>query len=122
MNPASLLNIEDDDVARDIVAAFIAKRYVNLPVYSAGSAEAGLELFKKHRQTVVMTDINLTHSNGIWMARSIRSIVPDTAIIFVTGHSDVETLSEFEATGPCHVVTKPIKFRELYGILDRYIT
>jgi len=69
----------------------------------------------------VMTDINLTGSDGISMARSIRSIAPDTVIIFITGSSKTGICAEFEKGGPCHIIFKPVVYDDLFGLLDRYI-
>jgi response regulator of citrate/malate metabolism len=117
----SLLFVEDDTIVRDILCSFINAHYTSVPVYAAGTAEEGLKLFKKSRQSIVMTDINLTGSDGISMARSIRSIAPDTVIIFVTGSSKTGICSEFEKGGPCHIIIKPVVYDDLFGLLDRYI-
>jgi len=117
----SLLYIEDDDVARDILCSLINARYSSLPIHSAGTTEEGLELFRKHRQSIVLTDINLSGSDGVSMARSIKTMAPDTVIVFISGSSDVERLAEFEESGYGHFICKPVDFGKLFGVLDRYI-
>jgi YesN/AraC family two-component response regulator len=117
----SLLYIEDDAIVRDIMCSFINARYTTLPIYSAGTAEEGLELFRKHRQSIVLTDINLSASDGVSMARSIRSIAPDTVIVFISGSSDVERLAEFKESGHGHFICKPVDCNDLFRLLDRYV-
>jgi DNA-binding NtrC family response regulator len=117
----SLLYIEDDAIVRDILCTLISKRYTTLPIYSADTAQKGVELFNSHRQSIVLTDINLLDSDGVSMARSIRSIDPDVVIIFISGSSDVERLAEFEKSGSCHLVSKPVDCHNLFLVLDRYI-
>jgi YesN/AraC family two-component response regulator len=117
----SLLYIEDDAIVRDILCSFINARYTALPIYSAGTAEEGLELFSKHRQSIVLTDINLPDSDGVSMARSIRTIATDTVIVFISGSSDVERLAEFDESGYCHFICKPVDCHKLFRLLDRYI-
>ena len=117
----SLLYIEDDAAARDALCSLINVRYTALPIYSAGTAEEGLELFRKHRQSIVLTDINLSASDGVSMARSIRTIVTDTVIVFISGSSDVERLAEFAGSGYGHFVCKPVDCHKLFSLLDRYI-
>jgi len=117
----SLLYIEDDAVARDILCSFITARYAALSVYTAGTAREGLELFSKHRQSIVLTDINLPDSNGVSMVRSIRTIAPDTVVVFISGNSDVERLAESDESGCCHFICKPVNCLKLFRLLDGYI-
>ena len=117
----SLLYIEDDAAARDALCSLINVRYTALPIYSAGTAEEGLELFRKHRQSIVLTDINLSASDGVSMARSIRTIATDTVIVFISGSSDVERLVEFDESGRSHFICKPLDCNNLFRLLDRYI-
>jgi YesN/AraC family two-component response regulator len=117
----SLLYIEDDAIVRDILCSFINARYSSLSIYSAGTAEEGLELFRKHRQSIVLTDINLPDSDGVSMARSIRTIDTATVIVFISGSSDVERLAEFDESGHCHFICKPMDCNNLFMLLDRYI-
>ena len=121
-NPeASILYVEDDDIVREIVCSFITAQYASISIYSAGSAEGGLELFRKHRQSIIMTDINLAGSDGLAMARSIRTLDPETVIIFITGSSDVERLNEFKGPAPCHCICKPLMHHKLFMLLDSYL-
>jgi DNA-binding NtrC family response regulator len=87
----------------------------------AGSAEEGMELFKKHRQSIIITDINLIESDGIQMVRSIRKLDPDSIIIFMSGCGDVEQLSEFEGEASCHYICKPVNYKDLFAVLDSYM-
>ena len=117
----SLLYIEDDATARDILCSLINIRYAAMPIHSAGTAEEGLELFRKHRQSIVLTDINLSDSDGISMARSIRTIATDTVIVFISGSPDVERLAEFDESGNGHFICKPVDCQKLFRLLDRCI-
>ena len=116
----TILYIEDDTTARDIICSLIRDRYGDLSVVDAWTAEEGLELYKTLHQPVVLTDINLTNSSGVAMARSIRAIDPGAVIIFVTGHSDAH-LEEFTKSGPSHVLVKPIDCLALFTLVDTYI-
>ena len=117
----SLLYIEDDAVARDIVCSLINARFSALPIYSAGTAEEGLELFRKHRQSIVLTDINLPGSDGVSLARLIKTIAMETAIVFISGSSDDERLAEFDESGHCHFICKPMDCHKLFRLIDGHI-
>ncbi|OGU16272.1 MAG: hypothetical protein A2076_13550 [Geobacteraceae bacterium GWC2_53_11] len=117
----SLLYIEDDAIVRDIICSFIAARYPAMSIDSSGSAHEGLELFRKQRHAIVLTDVHLNDSDGVSMARAIRKKDPETVIVFITGSSDVEPLADFKKTGPSHVLIKPVECDVLFEVLDTYL-
>lgn len=80
LSDVSIVYVEDDATAHGILCPFINAKYPAIPIYSAGSAAEGLQLFRKHRQSIIITDINLAESDGIQMVRSIRMLDPDTVI------------------------------------------
>jgi YesN/AraC family two-component response regulator len=117
----SILYVEDDEIVREILCSFIIRKYPAVPVYSAGTAEDGIELFNKHHQSIVITDINLPGADGIKMVRSIRKLDPDTVIIFITGCSDIERITEFEGAASCHYLCKPLDYNDLFALFDCYM-
>jgi len=122
LSKVSILYIEDEDIVREIMCSFIRVKYPSVPIYSAGSAEEGVALFRQHRPQIILTDINLTESDGVQMVRSIRKLDPNTTIIFVTGCSDIEQrVNEFCGSAACHYICKPVNHNELFTLLDRYM-
>lgn len=61
----SILIVEDDKGASEVVGRIIAKRYPDASVFVAGDGKLGIKLFKKHLPDVVLTDINMPEMNGI---------------------------------------------------------
>jgi ActR/RegA family two-component response regulator len=55
------------------------------------------------------------------MVRSIREMDSDTIIIFITGCSDVEGLTELVGTVACHYNCKPLDFKDLFALIDSYM-
>jgi len=121
LSEVSMLYVEDEDIVREIMCSFIRMKYPSIPIYSAGTSEEGLALFRQHHPSIIITDINLAEADGIQMVRAIRRLDPNTIIIFVTGCSDVERLLEFGGGAACHYICKPIDHKELFALLDRHI-
>lgn len=118
----SLLYVEDEGIVRDILCTFIADHYPDMIIDAAASAEEGLALFERQCHDIVLTDITLTGSDGVSLARAVREKAPQTVIVFITGSSDIEPLADFKRSGASHVIIKPVECDVLFGVLDRYLT
>ena len=115
----ALLLVEDEIEAREVLAKILARNYPSLKLHVAEHGAAGLELFRRFRPEIVMTDINMPVMDGIAMTRSIKEIEPETSIIAVTSNSDTSNLLKAIETGIHHYVLKPVNFSELSGAIDK---
>ena len=115
----ALLLVEDEIEAREILAKILARNYPSLKLHLAENGAAGLELFRRFRPEIVMTDINMPVMDGIAMTRNIKEIEPETSIIAVTSNSDSSNLLNAIETGIHHYVLKPVNFTELSGVIDK---
>jgi CheY-like chemotaxis protein len=115
----SLLYIEDYAIVRGIICSLIRERYASLTVLDAGTAEEGLELFRQHPCSLVLTDIKLDGMDGLTMIRSIRKRDPGVVVIFITGHNDPSL--EALASPPSCILTKPLDCATLFTLLDGYL-
>jgi len=79
--------------------------------YRVLTAEDGLEaldVFRRHKPEIVLTDIKMPGMDGIELLRKIKQESPDTEVIMITGHGDMELAIcslKHEATD---FVTKPV--------------
>jgi PAS domain S-box-containing protein len=107
-----VLVIEDET----IVAADLKDKLGHLGYGVIGTARTGEEAVRiatGERPTLVLMDIVLAgEMDGIEAADRIRRIC-NIPIIFLTAHSDSETLARARATGPFGYLLKPFNEREL---------
>jgi DNA-binding NarL/FixJ family response regulator len=71
-------------------------------VDSAGNGAALLALVRRHRPDLVIVDIRMppSHTNeGLEAARTIREELPDTAIVVLSAHVEVEQATDVLAQG-----------------------
>lgn len=73
--------------------------------------EAG-EMLEKTRPDTIVMDIDLPDGNGLDFCRDLRRHT-DIPVIFLTAHSDAETVREGTAAGGCAFLTKPYQVEEL---------
>ncbi|WP_224962937.1 putative bifunctional diguanylate cyclase/phosphodiesterase [Geomonas subterranea] len=116
---ASLLLVEDEIEARDMLARMLALNYPEARIYTADDGRSGLELYRLYQPDVIITDINMPQMNGIAMAREIKQIDPDATIVAVTAHSETSYLINAVEVGMDHYILKPVNYPELFRVLDR---
>ena len=120
MTQRSILVVEDEL----IVALEIKKTLIKLGYHVAGTEKDGqsaIETVGKTRPDLILMDIRLKgEMDGIEAAQRIRALY-QTPVIFLTAHSDEDTLSRALKTHPCGYLVKPFRERELYQAIEMCI-
>ncbi len=112
----SILIVEDEELVRKNSSVMIGRRFDK--VYEARDGEEGLELYKKYKPDIVISDIKMPKKNGIDMAKEIKEINRDVAIIFLTAFNDVNYLLKSIEIGISHYLIKPVNIKKLFGEID----
>jgi YesN/AraC family two-component response regulator len=119
LTPFSLLIVEDDKAARDVIARVIPSKYPNCTVYTAENGMQGRELFRQFTPDVVVTDINMPVMEGFEMIHEINAINPNAALIVLTAYSDKVTFEKFRDLNVCTYLLKPLDFKELFAAIEK---
>jgi DNA-binding NarL/FixJ family response regulator len=100
--PAVRIVLADDDVLlREGLGSLLARSGFHV-VGQAGAPEPLLELVREHRPDLVIVDIRMppTHTiEGLEAARVIREEIPETAILVLSAHVEVEHALDLLAGG-----------------------
>ncbi len=112
-----ILLVDDEEGIRKILGISLAD--CGYDVITASNGEEALEVWRKERPQIVLTDIKMPIMDGIELLKKIKEESPDTEVIMLTGHGDL-TLAilslQFEAAD---FVTKPINDDALEIALKR---
>ena len=115
----SLLIVEDDKAACDIVTRMVALKFPGCTIYTADNGITGLELFREHTPDIVITDVNMPVMDGAELVREIRSIKERATYIVLTAYSSKVVLEKFKDIDVCAYLLKPINFEELFAAIER---
>jgi two-component system, sensor histidine kinase and response regulator len=115
----SLLIVEDDKMARDLIVRMVAMKFPDCSIYTAENGVNGLKLFKEHNPDIVITDVSMPVMDGIEMAREIRSINSNATYIVLTAFNDKDILAKLTDIGVCAFLPKPIVFKELFAAIEK---
>ena len=79
-----LVLAEDQAMVRGAITALLETQGDIEVVAGAGDGAEALELCKKHRPDVLLTDIEMPKVSGLELAASVRKILPATHVIILT--------------------------------------
>src|SRR6188474_561955 len=90
--PARVLVVDDERSMRELLS--IVLRRDGYEVLIAEDGAAGLELLKRERVDILITDIRMPHMNGVDLLREAKRIAPDLITIVMTAFASAETAIE----------------------------
>lgn len=116
----SILIVEDDHGACQILERVLSARYPGTVIHTAGDGRCGLERFVQHRPEIVITDVNMPEMDGIKMAWNIKSIDSSTRVIVLTafGNKSISEASEGLGVTIDSYLLKPINFEGLFHAIE----
>lgn len=120
MNPGILIVEDESIVALDLKLQLQDLGYGVVGV--ASSADEAVAAVLRHRPGLVLMDVRLQGSgDGIEAARRIARELP-TPVIFLTSHSDSDTVRRAASTAPYGYLTKPYQIKELRAGIEVALT
>ncbi len=101
---ARVLVVDDERSMRELLS--IVLRRDGYDVLIAEDGAAGLELLKRERVDILITDIRMPQMNGVDLLREAKRIAPDIVSIVMTAFATTETAVEALRLGAADYVTK----------------
>lgn len=114
-----LLLVDDEEGIRKVLG--IALSDAGYTVFPAKNGEEALKIFRRENPPIVLTDIKMPGMDGIELLQKIKNENPDTEVIMITGHGDMELAIKSLKYQAVDFVTKPINDDVLEIALNRAI-
>lgn len=84
----------------------------------AYNGREGMEMIRKERPDIIISDINMPEMDGLKMIAGLKSEFPDMQIIILTGYREFEYAREAISLGVARFLLKPSKMGELEEAMD----
>ncbi len=84
-------------------------RRESLHVLSATDSTTALDILRRHRVGVLLTDLMMPQTSGMDLLRVAKTIAPETEVVLMTAYGTVETAVDAMKEGAYDFVTKPLK-------------
>jgi len=113
----TILLVDDEEGIRKVLGISLSDK--GYKVVAAENGNEALQIFRKIRPAVVITDIKMPEMDGIELLRLIKQEDPDTEVIMITGHGDLDLAIKSVTYEATDFVTKPINDEILEIALKR---
>ncbi|MEK6323654.1 MAG: sigma-54 dependent transcriptional regulator [Acidobacteriota bacterium] len=105
--PNSVLIVDDEEGIRRSLAGVLKDE--GFSVETAASGEECLGLFDRHLFSCVLLDVWLPGIDGIETLERLKEAYPDTAVIMISGHGNIETAVRATRLGALDFIEKPLQ-------------
>lgn len=114
---SKLLLIDDEEPIRKVLGLYLRSK--GYEVITAADGEEGMELFQRERPSIVLTDIKMPGIDGVEVLKRIKKISPETQVIMITGHGDIDLAIQSLQLEASDFINKPVDNKALLVALRR---
>ncbi|MGC6284074.1 MAG: sigma-54-dependent transcriptional regulator [Polaribacter sp.] len=102
-----ILIIEDEAAIRRVLKKIISEENDAYLVEEAEDGLTGLDLIKKNDYDLVLCDIKMPKADGVEVLEKTRKIKPETPVVMISGHGDIDTAVQTMRLGAFDYISKP---------------
>jgi len=114
-----VLVVDDEPAMRTALEASFAHN--GWKVETASGTHEALERFRLWPCPLVITDMRMPDGDGLKVMSGIRTLAPETAVIFLTAYGSVPEAVKAMKGGACDYLVKPISFEQLHEAAQRVL-
>lgn len=113
----TILIVDDEvSISRNLEKFFNTKGY---KANSVRDGKSGIEFCRTSAVDIVLLDLRLPDMSGLDVLKRIKDYMPETCVIIITAHGDVETAVKAMQLKADNFVTKPIDLSGLETLVEK---
>lgn len=114
---SKILIIEDEAAIRRVLKKIISEENDTYQVEEAEDGLKGIELITKNDYDLVLCDIKMPKMDGIEVLEKAKKIKPETPMVMISGHGDLETAVNTMRLGAFDYISKPPDLNRLLNTI-----
>lgn len=104
---SKILIIEDEAAIRRVLGKILSEENDTYKVEEAEDGLEGIDKIKKDDYDLVLCDIKMPKMDGVEVLETVKKIKPETPIVMISGHGDLDTAVNTMRLGAFDYISKP---------------
>ena len=113
----TILIVDDEEDICEVLGISLSD--LGYRIYTAANGEDAMQMFERVQPSIVLTDVRMPGMDGIELLRRIKGQRPETEVIMITGHGDLDLAIRSLKLEATDFITKPINDELLEIALKR---
>lgn len=102
-----ILVIEDEASIRRVLVKILSEENNTYQVDEAEDGLIGIEMIKKEDYDLILCDIKMPKMDGVEVLEAAKKIKPESTIVMISGHGDLDTAVNTMRLGAFDYISKP---------------
>ncbi len=112
-----ILIVDDEPLIRESLYEIL--RIAGYHVHMAAGGEEALDLIRRERIGIIVTDMKLPRMSGLELLTEVKAASPEIEVILITGYGSIESAVEAMKKGAYDYITKPINDDEIKLAIEK---
>ncbi|WP_406684505.1 sigma-54 dependent transcriptional regulator [Seonamhaeicola sp. MEBiC1930] len=104
---SKILVIEDEAAIRRVLVKILSEESDTYQVEESEDGLAGIDKIKKEDFDLILCDIKMPKMDGVEVLEAVKKIKPETPIVMISGHGDLDTAVNTMRLGAYDYISKP---------------
>ena len=115
--PITVLIVDDEELLVKSCGQILSSE--GYTVHTEGRGKNALEVVKRHRPDIVLTDLMLPDMDGLQLLKDVKKLAPETLVVMITGFATVDSSVEAIRAGAYDYIPKPFTATQLRILIGR---
>jgi len=118
IDPLKVVFVDDDADFGNLI--YMGLTSLGYKVHFQTSLAGINEVITQFSPSIMLLDVEIGEENGIKKAKELIALFPSIPILFVSSHTDIDSITEGIAAGGVHYLKKPFDIKELDIYIKRF--
>lgn len=117
-----ILIVDDEEDLTWILSRRLGRDTDDLEIHCANSGHHALDVLKKNRIDLLVTDLRMPGIDGIELVSRVKHQYPKTSVIVMTAYGTVDAKKALDKIGIMGYIEKPFEFDEFRKMIHQNLT
>ena len=114
---SKILIVEDEKAIRNVLKKIISAENASYQISEAENGLEAYEMIQKENYDLILCDIKMPKMDGVEFLGKCMELNPETTVVMISGHGDIETAVDCMKKGAFDFISKPPDLNHLMNTL-----